>query len=155
MSKLGFEFNNKTYSSVGFEKRIEQLLAFKKEFGHLKVNSSFNSSLHSWCSHARSSLKAYKQGKSPHIRFEPDQIMKLQEIGFDEENDARLPIMVDTANSEAKKRIAFTSTLDDLRVENKNKKKRKGKSAMGKDDDLLLAVTFASKKKKGKTKASS
>ena len=59
-------------------------------------------------------------------------------------------------NSEAKKRIAFTSTLDDLRVENKNKKKRKGgKSAMGKDDDLLLAVTFASKKKKGKTKASS
>lgn len=82
--------------------------------------------------------------------------MKLQEIGFDEENDARLPIVVDTANCEAKKRIAFTSTLDDLRVETKNKKKRKGgKSAMGKDDDLLLAVTFASKKKKGKTKASS
>lgn len=156
LTKLGFEFNNKSYSSVTFETRIEQLLAFKKEFGHLKVNSSYNSSLHSWCSHARSSLKAYKQGKSPHIRFEPDQIMKLQEIGFDEENDARLPIVVDTANCEAKKRIAFTSTLDDLKVETKNKKKRKGgKSAMGKDDDLLLAVTFASKKKKGKTKASS
>lgn len=74
-----------------FEKRFQDLMAFRAEFGHCNVPKSSSNkknskyySLGLWCSHIRISYRTIKRGGKPReYKLTTDQIDRLENAGFD------------------------------------------------------------------------
>ena len=80
---IGFNLISKEYVIVPFAERIKQLIDFKEKNGHFKITNSFDKGFNIWAQHLRMSLRAYKEGTSPHMRLDPNQIQMVKDIGFD------------------------------------------------------------------------
>ncbi len=67
-----------------FEERFKDLVAFKGRYGHCDVPHKWKEdlSLGKWCSNIRISYKHLCRGLKPAINLKPDQIEKLNDIGF-------------------------------------------------------------------------
>ena len=69
-----------------FEKRFQQLEAFKEEIGHCNVPNRFanNRTLGYWCSNMRRAYKNIQKGMKMKTDYDltPDRIKRLEEIGF-------------------------------------------------------------------------
>jgi hypothetical protein len=84
LDALGFQWGVKN----PFNKRIEELRAFKAEFGHCNVSASqsFSNkpyvSLGRWCSQVRQSRRLMNEGKPTERELSKDQIESLDSLGF-------------------------------------------------------------------------
>ena len=69
---------------ASFEGRYKQLIAFMDEFGHCHVPWKFSAdpSLGNWCGKMRCAYNQIQQGQTPKNKITPDQIERLEEIGF-------------------------------------------------------------------------
>jgi hypothetical protein len=85
LDALGFQwiFEN------SFDKRIEELRAFKAKFGHCKVkisNSASNKpyvSLGQWCKAFRRSRRLIEEGKPVNLKLSKAQIERMDAVGFE------------------------------------------------------------------------
>jgi len=66
-----------------FDKRLQDLAAFKSKFGHCDVPYSYpeNPSLGQWCSDMRSAYNAIQKGKKTSHTLSPERMKRLEEIG--------------------------------------------------------------------------
>ena len=71
----------KTRQFNTFEERCNQLLLFKKEFGHCFVPSDYPS-LGRWCSAIAKARNLIQKGMAPNRILRQDMIERLEEIGF-------------------------------------------------------------------------
>jgi len=67
-----------------FEKRLQDLVAFKSKFGHCAVPRTYpeNPSLGQWCKRMRGAYNAIQKGKKTSYNVSPERIKQLEEIGF-------------------------------------------------------------------------
>jgi Helicase associated domain len=74
--------NKKENTTTTFEKRLEQLRAFQREFHHLKVPRGYTSSrgLRAWLVKTREQMKAKRKGKPSELT--DDQMEALNELGL-------------------------------------------------------------------------
>ena len=75
----------KKYSSTtSFEKRCQELIDFKKKYGHCNVPKRFkeNPSLGRWCGNLRSAYRRQQNGQKASINLSKDRIDLLSKIGF-------------------------------------------------------------------------
>lgn len=61
-----------------FEERLDELVAYKKKFGHLKVNRSYDKSLYSFCTN----IRAGRRNPGAGMNVTHDRIEALDKIGF-------------------------------------------------------------------------
>ncbi len=66
-----------------FDRRLDELVVFKKEYGHCYPPKTYNASLSSWCQKVRYAYKAEQNGIQGDIRLSLSDIEALKEIGFD------------------------------------------------------------------------
>jgi hypothetical protein len=68
-----------------FDQRLEDLLAFKNEYGHCDVPYTYkaNQSLSNWCSNVRYSYGVHMKGRSPTIKMTKERIQSLKALGFE------------------------------------------------------------------------
>jgi hypothetical protein len=84
LENAGFEWNRS--KKVPFDERLQDLIAFKAEYGHCNVpqtQSRNNTSLGRWCSTMRQSYKAIKEGRNPHYKLSKADIQRLENAGFE------------------------------------------------------------------------
>ena len=70
---------------ASFDKRYDDLVAFKKEFGHCNVTRSGYkgiSSLGDWCSAMRNAYRRKQNGDKIRVNLSQERIERLEEIGF-------------------------------------------------------------------------
>ena len=82
LDDIDFQWECKQYVIKTFDERLEELRTFQKLHGHCKVTVRYNLSLSTWCQHLKMSIKAYRQGCSPHVRLDRSQISLLDDLGF-------------------------------------------------------------------------
>ena len=75
LDELGFTWEDKLKS---FEKRVEELKAFKEKHGHVRVTGKHDKSLHRFCADVKSARRGTKPGKV----ITEDRIKALDELGF-------------------------------------------------------------------------
>jgi len=75
LDELGFTWEGKRKS---FEKRIEELQAFKAKHGHVRVTRKHDKSLYGFCSNMRCARRGTRTGAV----ITEDRIKALDELGF-------------------------------------------------------------------------
>jgi len=82
--KVKTDKDNSTRSNAVFNKRCNQLLRFKEEFGHCNVPQRYadNPSMGKWCNGTRSAYKNTRKGIKATRNLSQDRIECLEEIGF-------------------------------------------------------------------------
>jgi hypothetical protein len=75
----------KQHAKVSFEERLEQCKEFMKKNGHCKIktNSKEHNNIGIWVQEKRRNYKLIKQGKKPKSKLSDEQIVMLDEIGFE------------------------------------------------------------------------
>jgi hypothetical protein len=83
LDEIGFIWKFRDYGRT-FEQRCHDLEAFKSEFRHCNVSRTYlaDPSLGNWCSRMRGDYNEIQQGQAPRKNLTPDQIERLEEIGF-------------------------------------------------------------------------
>ena len=81
---IGFQWESGSARNAAFDKRIDELADFKKEFGHCNVPSRFsdNPSLGYWCRDLRYGYKKLQKGEKPRLNLSEERIERLEEVGF-------------------------------------------------------------------------
>ena len=66
-----------------FDKRFNDLIAFKAKYGHCKVpcNGDY-ASLGKWCSELRASYKKIQNKQMPRMKLSNEKIQRLNDAGF-------------------------------------------------------------------------
>ena len=68
---------------IGFDKRFNDLVAFKAKYGHCDVShTGENVSLGKWCSDLRGSYKKIQNNQKPNRKLSDEQIQRLSNAGF-------------------------------------------------------------------------
>ena len=87
LKDVGFDCNPKKQGiPCSFDKRFDQLEAYKAKHGHCNVNtkSSDDKSLGQWCSKVRQSVKKMRNNEAPIVTgLSEENIQRLEYIGFD------------------------------------------------------------------------
>jgi len=96
---IGFNLHSKEYVIIPFAQRFRQLIDFKEKNGHFKITNAYDKGFNVWAQHLRMSLRAYKEGTSPHMRLEPNQIQMVKDIGFDADMNYEKPEKRTTASA--------------------------------------------------------
>jgi hypothetical protein len=107
---IGFNLHSKEYIMIKFAERYKQLVDFKEKNGHFKITNSFDKGFNIWAQHLRMSLRAYKEGTSPHMRLEPNQIQMMKDIGFDADMNYHKLEKVTTASASLEADTPATSS---------------------------------------------
>jgi len=83
LEEIGFQWEVCDYDAA-FENRCDQLVTFKKEFGHCNVPVKYqrNRSLGQWCSGMRSTYSRIQRGLPTKSVLPVERIERLEEIGF-------------------------------------------------------------------------
>jgi hypothetical protein len=83
LDEIGFIWKFRDYGRT-FEQHCHDLEAFKSEFRHCNVSRTYlaDPSLGNWCSRMRGDYNEIQQGQAPRKNLTPDQIERLEEIGF-------------------------------------------------------------------------
>ena len=83
LEEIGFQLEVCDYDGQ-FENRCDQLVAFKKEFGHCNVPVKYerNRSLGQWCSGMRSTYSRIQKGLPTKSIVPAERIARLDDIGF-------------------------------------------------------------------------
>jgi hypothetical protein len=69
--------------TVGFDKRLNDLMSFKAKYGHCNVSKNGeDASLGIWCSELRGSYKKMKNNQKPRQKLSDEQIQRLNDAGF-------------------------------------------------------------------------
>ena len=81
LEDIGFEWHDQKTS---FKKLYDDLVAFKKEFGHCDVTRYYAgiSSLGDWCLAMRNGYRRKQKGYKICVNLTPDRIERLEKIGF-------------------------------------------------------------------------
>ena len=83
--QIGFKWKiNITSWNAAFEKRIEDMIEFKNEFGHCDVPVRYteNPSLGQWCSKLRRAYDQLQKGQKPCRDMSGDRCERLEALGF-------------------------------------------------------------------------
>jgi hypothetical protein len=82
LDDAGFNWSLRTGGS-GFDKRFNDLMAFKTKYGHCNVSFTFeNASLGQWCCKVRGSYKQIQNNQKPRRKLSDEQIQRLNDAGF-------------------------------------------------------------------------
>ena len=84
LEHIGFDWEARKYNS--FEKRFQELKAYKTKHGHCNVRTNIGDDqpLGRWCSLVRQSLTKMKNNEAPIVQgLSEDRIRRLEHIGFD------------------------------------------------------------------------
>jgi len=79
LEKLGFDWEVKNMNNNPFEKRIEELAAFKEKHGHVRVTVKQDKSLGKFCENMRTA----RRGTGKRRGITEDRIKALDQLGFD------------------------------------------------------------------------
>jgi len=85
LEEMGFDWNKYIGGST-FDERLKELAAYKAENGHCNAPENPSSpyfSLGCWCGKIRAAFKKIQEGKTPKNRLSPDQIERLDQLGFE------------------------------------------------------------------------
>jgi len=90
----GFDDKTKTMGKIfkSFDDRINELKAFKFQYGHCRVPSKFeaNPSMAAWCANLKQSYRLVQEGKKPILKLNQEKINVLEDIGFEWKHHGRL-----------------------------------------------------------------
>lgn len=77
--------SNKRTAQEEWEYNFQKLLAFKKKYGHVRVNAfddkTRNNQLRDWCAWQRREYKRWKNGQPSHV-LTSEHIRRMKEVGF-------------------------------------------------------------------------
>ena len=93
LSELGFSWDKSTYLTKTFDEKIQDLKAYKAEYGSCNVEKKHDSKLYQFCATARHSRK--NPGKAGTIKLTKERIAALDAIGFDWKLDDAVAIFED------------------------------------------------------------
>ncbi len=130
LNDIGFEWQG-TSTKISFEERLEELKAFKEEHKHLRVTSSHDKSLASFCMQARSAKAAFTMTE--------EKVKALDEIGFEWQG----------ARTKASRKFSFEQRLEQLKAFKEKHKHLRVTNAL----DKSLA-SFCSQARSAKAKPS-
>jgi hypothetical protein len=83
LNDAGFKWSLGKVARLGFDKRFNDLMAFKTKYGHCDVSQlSENASLGHWCSELRGSYKKIQNNQKPRTKLSDAQIQRLNDAGF-------------------------------------------------------------------------
>jgi hypothetical protein len=83
LNDAGFKWSLGKVARLGFDKRFNDLMAFKAKYGHCDVSQlSENASLGTWCSELRVSYKKIQNNQKPRTKLSDAQIQRLNDAGF-------------------------------------------------------------------------
>eukprot|EP00557_Chaetoceros_sp_GSL56_P007306 CAMPEP_0176491316 /NCGR_PEP_ID=MMETSP0200_2-20121128/8365_1 /TAXON_ID=947934 /ORGANISM="Chaetoceros sp., Strain GSL56" /LENGTH=932 /DNA_ID=CAMNT_0017888733 /DNA_START=77 /DNA_END=2875 /DNA_ORIENTATION=- len=84
LEELGFEWEVRKVKNKTFDERIRDLNGFKEKYGHCNVPRVFEEdvSLGRWCHVMRCSYRQIKENQKPMYKLQPEEIQRLEEMGF-------------------------------------------------------------------------
>ena len=85
LEELGFKWKIIVLTKkASFDERFDQLVEFKKQFGHCFVPSQYaeNTALGHWCSNLRVAYNQLQKGQNPRTNLSADRMERLEKIGF-------------------------------------------------------------------------
>lgn len=84
LNQLGFNWSvGKPRDHVTWKSRYDELVAFKKQKGHVDVPADQNPQLYRWCRDQKQRLRQFKKhGKDVTKRMGPDRMQALEKIGL-------------------------------------------------------------------------
>ena len=91
LKQVGFNFHlgGNHYSSLMFDRRCQELVEFKRKFGHCDhVPHEENPDLHKWCIQIKSALRQHAKGKKTRYHLTAERVSHLETIGFRWRDDA-------------------------------------------------------------------